>query len=877
MRLPFILWLAAAVAALGTPAMARTQSTSQRDALRTVQRARQVMMDEPGKAYAMGKALQRRGEAMPEGRTRHFVLARAGLVAGEAAIRTDRGKEGSTLIQKALADAIASGDRQARADVLLSRGSMLQRQGKVAEALNDFLSAMIMFQQLDDRRSQAVAWQYMGNLYSDAGDYARAERYFRNAAEADSTDPRLALAFENNIASVMSRQGRDKEALPYYRRAAKLADQMGLHGLEITILTNVARSEMVTGGLSDATATMRNARSIIAEHRLAVTPNMLQASASLLMAKGDAKAARPLIDEALRSPGTEIDADLHDMAYKVYKRLGDDRTAIRHIEIMQQLRDQANVVATSLRATLLAAQFDYANQELRIAKLKAESMRRNMQDADRNTQRQRTVFATIVGAALVIMAALGMVAVLFRRGRNRAQEASAKLQLALAEVEERQNAELRANEKAQHDALTGLPNRRYLHERLGAVPTADADDRITTLLLDLDRFKPINDIHGHETGDAVLIEVAARLRVIAERYGATAMRLGGDEFLVAMTGGSDDAAAQAMAEQLIELVSAPYVIGDRNLSIGTSIGISRSSRDGGTIDELLRAADIAMYEAKHSGRKTHRFFDEGMVIKLRERADIEHDLRVAIDNDQIVAHFQPIHNLEQGRTTGFEALARWTHAVRGPVAPDVFIPIAEDCGLIEQITASIVRQACKAACDWPNHVSVSVNLSPILLRDVWIAERILSIATSEGLPAGRLVVEITEHAVIDDLDRAAEVIDAMRAVGVRISMDDFGKGYSSLSHLRQLAFDHLKLDASFVRTIDEDDSLKIATAVAGLGRALRLPVTAEGVETQEVAEVVRDLGFTYAQGFHYGRAMSRADARMAVWHRPASPRIIEAA
>lgn len=871
-----MLWLAAAVAA-GTPVVASAQATSHQDAIRTVMQARLVMMNEPGKAYDMGIALRRRGEVMPEGRERHFVLARAGLVAGEAAIRTNKMQEGETLIQKALVDANASGDRQAKADVLLSRGSMRQRAGNVSEALSDYLGAILMFQRLDDRRSQAVAWQYMGNMYSDAGDYVRAERYFRNAGEVQATDPKLELTYANNIATLMSRQGRDKEAQPYFHQAANLARQMGLHSVEISILTNIVGSAITTGKLSEAVVTLAKAKQIVAETGIATPTTVLQASASLLLAQGDPTAAKPLVDAALRLPGSELDPDLHDLAYKIYKQLGDDRTAIKHIEIMQGLRDKANLIATSMRTMLLAAQFDYSNQELRIAKLKAESMRRNMQDAARNTERQRAVFVMIVGGGCVVMAALGLVAILFRRGRDRAQEASARLKLALAEVEERQNAERRANEKAQHDALTGLPNRRYLHECLNSVPQDDDGLHVTIMLLDLDRFKPINDIHGHETGDAVLIEVASRLNSIATRYGATAMRLGGDEFLVAMTGRQEDAAVEAMATQLIELVSAPYVIGDRSLSIGTSIGISRSTRDGTNIDELLRAADIAMYEAKHSGRKTHRFFDESMVIKLRERADIEQDLRAAIENEQIIAHFQPIHNLSQGRTTGFEALARWTHPVRGPVAPDIFIPIAEDCGLIEQITATVVRQACQAARDWPDHVSISINLSPVLLRDITIADRILAIVNSEGLPADRLVVEITEHAVIDDLDRAAHVIDAMRAVGVRISMDDFGKGYSSLSHLRKLAFDHLKLDASFVRTIGEDDSLKIATAVAGLGRALQLPVTAEGVESQDVADVIRDLGFTYAQGYHYGRAMSREDARTAVWHRPASTKQTEAA
>jgi predicted signal transduction protein with EAL and GGDEF domain len=317
--------------------------------------------------------------------------------------------------------------------------------------------------------------------------------------------------------------------------------------------------------------------------------------------------------------------------------------------------------------------------------------------------------------------------------------------------------------------------------------------------------------------------------------------------------------------QIIDAVSAPYDVADRRLTIGTSIGISRNPHDGETVGDLLRAADIAMYEAKNSGRKTFRFFDEEMVIRLRNRAELENDLRTAIREGEITTHFQPLQCLTTDRVTGFEALARWNHAGRGMISPDEFIPIAEDTGMIDEITTAVVRQACRAAREWPEDVTVSINLSPVLLRDSWIVAKIFGILSSEGLATHRLMIEITENAVIDDIERAAEVIDAFRARGVRISLDDFGKGYSSLSHLRQLSFNHLKLDASFVRTLHEDDSLKIATAVAGLGRALGLPVTAEGVETAEDADLIRSLGFSYAQGYHYGRPMPQDDARQAAW------------
>jgi len=272
-----------------------------------------------------------------------------------------------------------------------------------------------------------------------------------------------------------------------------------------------------------------------------------------------------------------------------------------------------------------------------------------------------------------------------------------------------------------------------------------------------------------------------------------------------------------------------------------------------------------MYEAKRQGRNGYRFFDQYMDTRLRERAQTETDLHLAVHDEMIDVHYQPIHNFATGRTASFEALARWNHPLRGPVSPEEFIPIAEDVGLIARITDIVLRQACRTAREWPSDVSVSVNLSPMLLGDEWIAPRIHGILAEEGLPPHRLIIEITENAVISDVRHAAEVIASLRDSGIRVALDDFGKGHSSLSQLHELAFDYLKLDCSFVRTLDNPHSMKISSAVSGMAKAMEIPVTAEGIETPEIAATLKAMGFTYGQGYFYGRPMTAPQARDMVW------------
>jgi diguanylate cyclase (GGDEF)-like protein len=386
----------------------------------------------------------------------------------------------------------------------------------------------------------------------------------------------------------------------------------------------------------------------------------------------------------------------------------------------------------------------------------------------------------------------------------------------------------------------------------------DAAQECAVLLIDLDLFKPVNDVHGHAVGDAVLIEVASRLTNVIGTRGTVA-RMGGDEFacIIPFTVGSD--VPTRTAGNLIRSLAEPIFVEATRVQIGSTIGITRAPHDGTTPTDLLHGADLAMYEGKRKGRGAYRFFDVKMDLHLRERSALEADLRAAVEAGEIIPYFQPIVDLRDDRIIAFEALARWLHPTRGMIPPDTFIPIAEDLGIIDKLSYAMLRKACEAARHWPPHLQLSINIAPVQLKDPWLASRLLGILTDTGFAPSRLIVEVTENSAIEDMIKAKEVFESLQNAGVRISLDDFGKGYSSLYHLRQLRFDQLKIDGSFIHAMGSAESAKIVSAVAGLGKSLGMPVTAEGVETTEEADALRVLGCEHAQGFLFGKALCPAD------------------
>lgn len=432
------------------------------------------------------------------------------------------------------------------------------------------------------------------------------------------------------------------------------------------------------------------------------------------------------------------------------------------------------------------------------------------------------------------------------------------------EVSIRAAAEERARQLAASDPLTGFLNRRSIAEE-GAAMLVESRRRnlaMAILMMDLDHFKAINDMHGHSVGDALLRSVAREVSEIIPSSALSA-RLGGDEFAFAfLFDPNHPDVVERIAERLVSRMAQPISADGLRLHISCSLGIARSDFDCSGIDTLMRAADIAMYASKRSGRNTLAWFDRSMEREIQLRNELESGLRSALQNGQIIPFFEQQVDLSTGRIQGFEALARWQHPVRGIIAPDQFIPIAEDTGMIGDLSLTLMRQAMLAARDWDRTLTLSVNISPRQLRDAWLAQKIIKVLTETGFPANRLEIEITESSLFDNLALAQSIVGSLKNQGVRVALDDFGTGYSSLAHLRSLPFDRIKIDKSFVKSINENpDSAAIVYAILGLGESLNLPITAEGVETREVEARLSEMGCTKAQGWLYGQPLPACGVR----------------
>ena len=419
------------------------------------------------------------------------------------------------------------------------------------------------------------------------------------------------------------------------------------------------------------------------------------------------------------------------------------------------------------------------------------------------------------------------------------------------DITEWQQAQQQISHMARHDALTNLPNRTLFRERLErALQLAQRGDQLAVFCLDLDHFKEINDSLGHPIGDALLNQVALRLRDCLTESDTVA-RLGGDEFaIVQLCANCEPTAVAALASQIVDIVAAPYDIDGHHLVIGVSIGIALAPDDGDNPDELLKRADLALYRAKADGRGTYRFFETGMDARAQARRLMELDLRAALRREEFAVYYQPICDLASDETTAFEALVRWNHGERGLIQPAQFIPIAEETGLIMQLGDWVLRRACRDAAGWSRPASVAVNLSPVQFRNPNLAASVKSALAESGLPPHRLELEITESVLLQNSDAARAVLNELREHGVKISLDDFGTGYSSLSYLRSFPFDKIKIDRSFVSELaSSDDSMAIIRAVTGLGKSLGLVTTAEGVENAEQLALLRLEGCTQAQGY----------------------------
>ncbi|WP_331308430.1 putative bifunctional diguanylate cyclase/phosphodiesterase [Methylobacterium oryzae] len=433
----------------------------------------------------------------------------------------------------------------------------------------------------------------------------------------------------------------------------------------------------------------------------------------------------------------------------------------------------------------------------------------------------------------------------------------------LEDVSTRKATEARADAMARLDPLTGLPNRLLLRERLAEAleRLARSGECCALLLIDLDRFKPVNDTLGHPIGDALLATVADRLRSTV-RATDTVARIGGDEFVILQAGIRDAAGTQALARRVVDLIGRTYMVEGHLLTIGASVGVALAPEDGADADRLLKNADLALYRAKLDGRGTYRFFEPEMDARMQARRKLELDMRQALARREFQLHYQPQLQLASGTLIGCEALIRWRHPDRGLVSPLDFIPLAEEIGLIVPIGEWVVRQACRDAMTWPDPMSVAVNVSPAQFKSDRLVETIISALAGSGLPARRLEVEITEGVLLQENDRTLQTLHRLRELGVRVSMDDFGTGYSSLSYLRSFPFDKIKIDRSFVKDLtSKPDGEAIIRAIAGLGKSLGMTTVAEGVETSEQMQRIRLEGCTDVQGYLISKPVPAEDLR----------------
>ncbi|WP_298190770.1 EAL domain-containing protein [Novosphingobium sp.] len=437
------------------------------------------------------------------------------------------------------------------------------------------------------------------------------------------------------------------------------------------------------------------------------------------------------------------------------------------------------------------------------------------------------------------------------------------------EITQRRKAEENATRLACTDALTGCLNRRSLDDAIAKLvdDAAQNGDEVAVLMIDLDKFKRSNDLLGHKAGDAVLVETARRIETQMPARSIVA-RLGGDEFICAaiFTPGGESA-IERLAVRINDALAEPIFSGvlraEVTASIGIAVGSSGAVHSAAHVaQDLLHRADLAMYQAKRRGRNRFAWFEPSMEKELRFRSELEQGIRDGLKRGEFVPYYEKQIDLETGEITGFEMLARWLSPRHGIVSPDVFIPVAEEIGLIADLSEALITLALTDARAWDPRLTLSVNISPVQLRDPWFAQRLLKMLVAANFPPTRLEIEITETCLHENIAVVRSLITSLKNQGIRISLDDFGTGYSSLAQLRTLPFDRIKIDRSFVSTLARSaDSASIVEAISSLGRGMALPITAEGIESTEVLSALRRFGKFKGQGYLYGQPASAAEVR----------------
>ena len=838
---------AAPPASAGAPSTAPTLFDTR------VAAAKGAMMSDPSIALANAKQAITIGKATPG--TPGIVAAATGQwLQGEALVRLNRVAEAVPIIDGAIAAiARAQPGSKLHADLLKSKAAIVGNMGNVQAALTLLHDAHALYSKLGEARSQAIVFQNIGSIYLEARDYPRTLSYYDLADEAFGDDPKLSLSSHNNRGNAHKEMGQFDAALKEYQAALTLARAIGSPLLEARIMTNIASAQLMMGNLraadAQAIAGLRRATGDATEWRpylWGVRAQVAHKRGDLVAADGHMKRTFAGADLATTSA---LFRDFHETAYVLYEKLGRQGPALQHLKAFKRLDDEGRGLASSAQAALLSARFDNTNQELRIARLKAARMGDEVKLA-RSDQRLRQVKQVgLLGAAaalaIIIAVSFGLAAA--RRARRSIAVANAQLRHA-----------------ASHDGLTQLANRGQLRALLGSALDRAKEDKqgCAIFLIDLDRFKAVNDTLGHQAGDAVLCAVAERLTSLFDGRGH-AGRLGGDEFAAFIPYADLNEEPDDVAAAIIADLARPIEIAGRPVTIGATVGMASFPRDATSVDDLIRCADLALYNAKDEGRGRCVRYNLAMQIEIDERRELERDLRCAIDRGELALAYQPIIDAATTQVIAHEALLRWQHPTRGEISPAVFIPIAEETKQIGEIGKWVLRSACEEAATWPEHVKLAVNLSAIQIDGVDLTTTIIHALATHGLAPHRLELEVTESIFLRPGEHTEATLRRLQSLGISLALDDFGTGFSSLSYLRRASFSTIKIDRGFVQSAAEGrkESLSIIRAIVELATGLGMVTTAEGVEFIEQMDLMRELGCTQMQGFYLGRPMlSQRDA-----------------
>ena len=843
------LLIAPALIWLGVPATAENQEKGAFDA--EIGQAKSMMMADSSMAL---EHAQKAAELVSgDGEEAQQARLTAQWLEGEALMRLNRADEAAQTIRSAISEITLNfPGSKLHADLLRSDASLKVSMGQYGEALSSYLEAHELFDALNEDRSRAIVLQNIGSLYSDARDYERVLRYYRQAKEIYPNDKALSLSAYNNTGNALKELERYEEAEEAFLSALGVAVQMDSPLLEARILTNIASAQYLAGNLERADRTIQRGLNIATNSAPEWLPFLYGVKAQIAFAKGDTATARRYLlntfeGEDLSSTSPYF-RDFHETAYKAFSASDNYKLAAQHLEAFHRIDGEASKISSNVNNALLAARFDAANRELRIEKL---SLEKAANEAELNSTQQQVFLLTGTIALVVIgflAALLSLRAV--TRSRKEIKAANEKLTHVI-----------------RHDSLTELYARDHFRSLLDErIEGSDKTERAPILaFVDLDRFKQVNDVFGHAAGDQLLEQIAERFRETAGE-GAIIGRLGGDEFAIIMPDGTSMNEALALADTIINKVGEPSDTDGFAILIGASIGLTTVD-DKANSSVHMTNADLALYAAKRGGRGTRVVYQPAMREKLEDRSALEKDLEAALENGQLSVSYQPIVRGDTREIMCYEALMRWKHPERGIVSPSVFIPVAEDCRLIERLGAWMLREACAEAANWPDNIKLNVNISTLQMSDPTFLNTVAQALASSGLSPDRLILELTESLVLEMAPQLEQLLASLRSLGVSFALDDFGRGYSSLNYIDKLDFSMIKIDREFVQAaaVGSSRSQAVVSAIVALANSLEIDVTAEGIEREEQALAMSELGCSCFQGFYFGRpekTVKRAQTRM---------------